>query len=266
MSTHQPHKNEPSSTREPSLRTHERDTADVLRKRMTHSLLLACAAGALWYFAVQPLEHTYASQLTNKESLETKVAAYGSTEHEDKQIDNAVKAMNSKLDSVTQWAESSGDPSALYDAINSLASKYQVTLQRIEPTAQQDVQGKTQAAAPVRRNRRAAATTPATDTTQWRAKSMSHRMTVVGTYQAISEFVGACERELGASKVRSIAIHQSMNANDPSDRLSADIETVHLTLKRPDKSTTTSPKPSDDPTMRPTEPEFVPAPLEGDPK
>lgn len=216
---------------------HERDTTEILRKRFTHALLLAAGAGVIWYFGVQPLEKTYASQRENKELMQQKLAAYGNSSSEDKSIDESVKSMNSMFDSVNHWTAGSADPAELYESINSLASKHHVTIERIEPSTQQDVIGTTtdsSVSTGTRRGRRASATPTSQDKTKWRARTMSHRMSVTGSYQDICDFVGACERELGASKVRSIAIHQSMNLNDSGNRVGAEIETVHLELRKPE--------------------------------
>ena len=218
-----------------NMRMHERDTTDILRKRFSHALLLAAGAGAIWYFGVQPLEKTYAAQREAKESVEQKVEMFGSSSN-DKQTDDAVKAMNTKFESVTQWTALSSNPSELYESLNSLATKHRVTLERIEPTTQQDVlstSDNAQASAP-RRARRASPTPTTQDKTKWQGRTMSHRMSVTGTFESICDFIGACEHELGATKVRSISIRQSMGIDDSGNRVSAEIETVHFELRKPE--------------------------------
>ena len=231
-----------------NLRMHERDTADILRKRFAHALLLAGVGGLAWYFGVQPLERTYAEDRSTRESIEAKIAANNTSTADDVVIDNDVKAMNAKFEAVTRWTAASSDPAALYEELNSLASKHHVTIERIEPSSQQDVLATVDASAAntPRRSRRSSAAVPSTqDKTKWRAKTMSHRMSVVGTYQSICDFVGACENELGASKVRSIVIRQSMNTDD-SGRVNAEIETVHLELCKPETPKTSVATPTTD--------------------
>ncbi len=228
---------QPGSTPAASLLVHERDMMDILRKRFTQSLLLACAAGLIWHFGVQPLEKAHAVQQSTKASLEAKISIHGSVSSADARLDGEVKSMNAKFTDVTRWTTASADPAALYEAINALAATHHVTIQRIEPSGPQDVvsTADASASAPARRGRRAApAATTGKDTTKWRARTMSHRMSVIGTYEAICEFVGACEHDLGASKVRSIAIRQSSVSSNAPDRVSAEIETVHLELRKPE--------------------------------
>ena len=120
---------------------------------------------------------------------------------------------------VNSWTAASGDASKLYEAFRTLAAKCAVRIERVEPSVT---------------TRPAHATGPNNATSE----VFGYSIEVSGTYLAVAQFMDACERDLGVTKVVSFHMSASnapgIGPGSPTDPvIVAIIETSHLKLTIP---------------------------------
>lgn len=231
----------PAPPTEPSTRDEQRvdsalvsDLRDVMHRRLGHALALACAAGCVWFFAVRPVERAYAARVTERETLEAKVARSSEVVPASHSAQAYAAELNGLLTDIRSWSEPSHDQRGLYDALTRLAAATHVRLERIDPTSGQSIApnvANTSASSQPRsrRNRSQQATSQAA----WTGRTVGHRLLITGTYEHISEFIAACETDLGATKVLTFRIGSEPVREDQPGIVEATLETVHLALIPP---------------------------------
>jgi hypothetical protein len=62
---------------------------------------------------------------------------------------------------------------------------------------------------------------------------VGHRLAITGTYEQISDFIAACETDLGATKVLTFRISSEAVRADKPGVVEATLETIHLALTPP---------------------------------
>lgn len=217
------------------------DLRAVMHHRLGHAMAFALAGASVWFFAVRPLERAYAERVDERESLESKISRSNATATNGPSAQELAKQLNKHLTDIRSWSELSNDQRGLYDALTRLAATTHVRLERIEPTNGQNITPIANNAAGTpqprsRRGRQAAATPQA----GWSGRTVGHRLSVVGTYENISDFIASCESDLGATKVVSFRIGSEAVREDTPGVVEATLETTHLALippaatKRPD--------------------------------
>jgi hypothetical protein len=210
------------------------DLRAVMHHRLGHALAIACAGACVWFFAVRPVERAYATRIEERESLESKIASSKAKATGGPSAQEQAMQLRELLNDVKTWSEASRDQRGLYDALTRLAASANVRLERIEPTTGQSivpiVNASTGTVQPrSRRGRNAAATTPA----GWSGRTVGHRLAITGTYEQISDFIAACETDLGATKVLTFRISSEAVRADKPGVVEATLETIHLALTPP---------------------------------
>jgi hypothetical protein len=198
--------------------------APVLRKHVTTALCAAALAGGAWAIGIRPLEASLSRQSQEAARMRSEVAVAAMDTQGIDQLEQARNLAAQRADSTLAWASQSDDATEIYDAFSRIARAAGVNLQRIDPTGSRTTAARNTSRAPVAKKPAAPA-----------AEVLGYRISIQGTYPQIVEFLGACETQLGASRI--VAFRLSANAmveeGGRTDLLDASIETAHIKLTMP---------------------------------
>jgi hypothetical protein len=182
---------------------------------------------------VRPVERAYEERARERETLEAKVARSVATVPTTSSAREYAGQLDGLLTDIRAWSEPSHDQRGLYDALTRLAAATNVRLERIDPTNGQsiapNVLSNTAPQPRSRRNRSAEVGSQA----GWAGRTVGHRLSITGRYEHISEFIAACETDLGATKVLTFRIGSEPVREDQPGIVEATLETVHLALLPP---------------------------------
>lgn len=184
------------------------------RTHATHALLAGVAAAAAWYFADRPLEAAFRARQAALERARQEVFDNELTASSESDLPEIIRSLEERRAALYARAAKSGDMAGLYEAFRGLAADRGVRINRVEPTASHRLPA----------NQALADREPLGET-------FGYAVEVSGTYAAIAGFIGACERELGASRVGGFRISaEGPTPAGAEPTLTALVETVHLKL------------------------------------
>lgn len=190
-----------------------------IRKHASRALLTTAAACAAWSILVRPVENKAAAQQALLSISQREIEQFEHDADAGADLAPEIARMRRQLDDVYDWAALSGDPGRLYDALRRLAASSGVRIERIEPST-------------VRHGARQGARQPG----DVQVETAGYTVEITGRYDAIADFVRACESDLGASRLSSFRIAATAPTPDgQAPVLSAVIETVHVSLSPPSR-------------------------------
>ncbi|MFO0833849.1 MAG: hypothetical protein U0638_02675 [Phycisphaerales bacterium] len=185
----------------------------LARTYASKSVLLATAAGAIWYFAIRPmtdeLRQARAAFDAFAVEIDEHTRIFGSTPFSAEEVGADLKARRAGIES--RFAESA-NPAHVYDSLGALAAKAGVRLERVEP-------GKG--------GRGVVSQCPEV------VVSAVHAIEATGTMSQLADFFTAIDTELGMSRVG--AVRLSPIPGSQGEQLTATLDTTHMRLA--DKST-----------------------------
>lgn len=191
----------------------------LARTYASKSVLLATAAGAIWYFAIRPmtdeLRQARAAFDAFAVEIDEHARVFGSAPFSADEVGADLKARRAGIES--RFAESS-NPAHVYDSLGALAAKAGVRLERVEP-------GKG--------GRGVVSQCPEF------IVSAVHTIEATGTMSQLADFFTAIDTELGMSRVGSVRL--SPIPGSQGEQLTATLDTTHMRLA--DKSTKPPAKP-----------------------
>lgn len=198
----------------------------VMRKRVMQAFGLSAACAMAWYFGVQSLERRYGEARVQLASLQAKSDQYQTLRNDDDVITGNLLQIEAHLASVKAWSDAFPDPTATYDAIAKLAEEHNVVLESSDPSGAGQVPA-----------------TPAPDHKEWpkvdpkqgplfnyAPNVTGSKLAVSGSFKDVARFIGACQRELGLSRVADFRLSVA-NDNEP-DQIQALITIQHFRFDR----------------------------------
>ncbi|HLP84657.1 MAG TPA: hypothetical protein VK157_09940 [Phycisphaerales bacterium] len=198
----------------------------VLRKHVTHALVAAVLAGAAWTLGVRPLEAAMARNKQESARMAADASASSMTTAPQEDITSEIKSVTQRVDTTVAWASQMDDATEIYDAFMRVARSTSVNVQRIDPTGTRPFTPRTLSKA----------ATPSKTPTGPTAELTGYRVQVQGTYAQLVDFMGACETQLGATRIVSFRISPSALVEESARTagvIEASIETSHVKLTLP---------------------------------
>lgn len=198
--------------------------APVLRKHVTTALCAAALAGGAWALGIRPLEASLARQTQEASRMRSEVAVAAMDTQGINELEQARNVAVQRTESTLAWASQTDDATEIYDAFSRIARAAGVNLQRIDPTGSRTTAARNTSRAPVAKQ-------PGGPT----AEMLGYRVSFQGTYPQIVEFLGACETQLGASRIVSfrLSTNAMVEEGGRTDLLDASIETAHVKVNMP---------------------------------
>lgn len=189
--------------------------ATLARTYASKSVLLAAAAGVIWFFTVRPMTDELRQAKAAIDSFGAEIdqhtKQFGSTPFPAEAIANELRARRADLEASFR---ASSNPAQVYDSLGVLAASVGVRLERVEP-------GKG--------GRGVVSQCPEI------VNSAVHSIEATGTMSQLADFFSAIDTRLGMSRVTSVRLAPVPGAD--GQQLTATIETTHLRLaERNDKT------------------------------
>lgn len=192
------------------------------QRQVLHAIVIAAFAGGVWFGAVRPMEAKLAAQKAELRSLSGSLAEFENGLTQQQPLARVIDDMTGQARRINAWTAGSGNATRLYEAFRTIAARCSVRIERVEPST------------PSRAARGAggAKGDPASEL-------FGYSVEVTGTYQSVTCFMDAVERELGATKIASFHLSPCSTttsglANSATDPLiTAILETSHLRLTIP---------------------------------
>lgn len=180
----------------------------LARTYASKSVLLAAAAGAIWYFAVRPMNDELRQARAAFDAFAVEIdehtRQFGSTPFPADEVAADLKARRVGIES--QFADSA-NPAHVYDSLGELAVRTGVRLERVEP-------GKG--------GRGVVSQCPEISV------SAVHTIEATGSMSQLADFFTAIDTELGMSRVGSVRL--SPIPGSQGEQLTATLDTTHLRL------------------------------------
>lgn len=180
----------------------------LARTFASKSVLLAAAAGALWYLAIRPmtdeLRQARAAFDAFAVEIEEHNRQFGSEPFSAEEVASDLKSRRAGIE--TRF-EASANPAHVYDSLGSLAARTGVRLERVEP-------GKG--------GRGVVSQCPEI------MVSAVHTIEATGTMSQLADFFTAIDTELGMSRVGSVRL--SPVPGSQGEQLTATLDTTHMRL------------------------------------
>ena len=203
--------------------------SSLARMYASKSVLLATAAGAIWYFAVRPMNDELRQARAAFDAFAVEIDEhthqFGSTPFSVEEIAADLKSRRAGIES--QFADSA-NPARVYDSLGELAARTGVRLERVEP-------GKG--------GRGVVSQCPEI------MVSAVHTIEATGTMSQLADFFTAIDTELGMSRVGSVRL--SPVPGSQGEQLTATLDTTHLRLA--ERSSKPTAKATEKTGARPTE-------------
>src|SRR5262245_15329644 len=187
------------------------------RQHVMRGILCAAAVGATWYFVARPMEAGLRFQQSAFAATQAQLRQHEATLQSEPNMAPTIRSMSDRLHAITTWAAKSGDTGGLYEAFRDLAAKTGVRIEVIEPNG-------------ARQPSRPSGGRSKTDLVT--CELAGYTIDISGSYEAIARFIGACDTQLGASKVVSFRMSPAPGSppGEPASVVVASVETVHLRL------------------------------------
>ncbi|MCC6230102.1 MAG: hypothetical protein IT432_12870 [Phycisphaerales bacterium] len=180
----------------------------LARTYASKSVLLATAAGAIWYFAVRPMTDELRQARAAFDAFAVEIdehsRQFGAASFDAEAVAADLKARRTDIE--TRFADSA-NPAHVYDALGELAARAGVRLERVEP-------GKG--------GRGVVSQCPEI------MVSAVHTIEATGTMSQLANFFTAIDTELGMSHVGSVRL--SPVPGSQGEQLIAMLDTTHLRL------------------------------------
>lgn len=189
------------------------------KRQLMFALGISVAACAAWYLGLRPVEQKLHDSRAQLKALTSQLAAFDQLVANEPPIRSVIDDLVARGRRANRAASASSDPTRLYDNIHELARATNVKLARVEPAGSRA---------------RAAAASPDKNAFKG-AESFGYSIEIAGGYENVCNFIDACERRLGVSKVVAFHISAQSAPTSPGGEplLTAIVETVHLKLAIP---------------------------------
>ncbi|MBL8760314.1 MAG: hypothetical protein JNL50_03345 [Phycisphaerae bacterium] len=183
--------------------------ATLARVYASKSVLLAAAAGAVWYVAVRPLTHELQQARAAFDAFAVEIddhaRAFGSSPFAAKDVADDLAARKHALQAAFQ---DSSNPAQVYDRLGALASRSGVRLERVEPG--KGGKGLVSQCPEI-------------------VVSAVHTVEAVGSMSQLADFFTAIDTDLGMSRVGAVRLNPVPGSS--GEQLTATVETTHLRLQ-----------------------------------
>lgn len=186
-------------------------TSTSARSYVVRLSVVSAVACAAWYFGIRPMRDSLESERATLSSMHAEIRAGQAriTESEQDPVEVLTELRRSAVGLRELWGISE-DASVLYETIDSIAQRYAITVERMEP------------------RRGAKATDPMGEGEDRPVfNEIAYSIDLVGTYENVARFLRAMQNELGMARVDTVRIGPALSQDD-STHVRASVSSTHF--------------------------------------
>ncbi len=184
------------------------------RSYIVRLCVASAVASAAWYFGVRPMRDNLEAQQASLAAAQSEIEAGQIQIMQGEQTPaETIADLRSSATAIEQlWAVSS-DASQIYEAIDEIANRYGVVIERLEP-------------------RRGSAVVPSQDEQEDAPVfiELGYSIELVGSYEGVARFIRAIQNELGMARVDSFRISPALT-QDLGAQIRASVRTTHYQVE-----------------------------------
>lgn len=181
------------------------------RSFLVRLVIVSAVACAGWYFVVRPMRENLTNQQAAIRSVNAEIDA-GQAQIMMSGLDpnEAIEELRSTAQELEQLWGVSGDASVLYEAIDAVAHRYGVVVERMEPQ-------RTPVSSQFEEDEIDAPT----------FHKLGFGIELVGSYEGVARFLRAMQNELGMARIESFRLSPALS-QDRSAQVRASVRTIHF--------------------------------------
>lgn len=185
-------------------------TFDSTRSYVVRLAVVSAVACAAWYFGIRPMREGLVTKRATLSAMEAEISS-GQELVERSEIvpELLINELRRAASSLRELWAISADASVLYDAIDTIAQRYAITIERMEPRR----------GVPARDARGEGEDRPVFN-------EIAYTIDLLGTYENVARFLRAVQSELGMARVDSVRITPALSTDDPAF-IRASVTTTH---------------------------------------
>ena len=187
-------------------------TSSFARSYVVRLAVVTAVACAAWYFGVRPLrdglESKQATLMARFAEIEAGQDLIEASEREPAAV---IADMRQSAAALRELWGASADASMIYESIDTLATRYAVIVERMEP----------------KRSATAGRSASASDDDGPTFNQIVYSIELVGSYEGVGRFLHAIQNELGMARIDSIRVSPALSL-DRANHVRASVLTTHF--------------------------------------
>lgn len=185
----------------------------IIKRAMARAFVGAGVCGLAWQVIAGPIHQRLASANASVGSQQAEIVAYQeSVSTMPETPERVIEQATTRAKAIEERSRQTGDASALYDALASVAKNTGVHIERIEPRQ----------------------STPSARVGKTAVESTSFGVDITGDFASLVKFVDQAESRIGLTRVNGLRVRPTIaqGENGQPGLLAATIETTHYRLPR----------------------------------
>ena len=186
-------------------------SVSTARSYVVRLAVVSALASAAWYFVVRPMRDELTTRKATLAATHAEIElGKGQILASDRAPAAAIEQLKSQADALTRLWSVAAETSGLYEQIDSLAHRYGVVVERMEPN---------------RGGAKGIASKDAPDAPTF--NELAYSIELVGPYEGVARFVRAIQYELGMTRIESLRI-SPVESQSGSTQVRASVKTTHF--------------------------------------
>ncbi len=181
------------------------------RNYVVRLAVISAVASAAWYFVVRPMRDRLMQQRATLVAAQAEISSgLSQIEANERAPESAIETLTTRANVLSRLWGVSADASVLYEQIDTIAHRYGVVVERMEPS---------------RGGARGVVSGEKPDAPTF--NEIGYSIELVGPYEGVARFVRAIQHELGMARIDSLRITPAQ-ASAGNTQIRASVKTTHF--------------------------------------